>query len=449
MARYFVASGGSNTSPYDTWAKAATSLATALAAATANGDEVIIQYNAVPTADSAVSANTTWTIAGNIDLISASNDGGSAFTPTPMGATYWLGSSSGSYTLNLRGAYRWRAYGITLRNAGTANATISVAISGGDAECVDCYFWLGTTNTTSVIVTSLGGIIETSNVFRGCTFRWGDAAQGLNGGGAFCRFTDCIMAAPTGATPNYLVRSSGNAGLVEFYDSDLNFGTALVEDMSSGSKRVVLVGCTLPSGATLLAAQTTYGNESQAEVIAYDSAFGDIHYAFVHQTPAGSTEVVNTIYLADGATYDGTNAFSWKIVSSAIVSMARPYVSPWVEVYHDGVSAITPYLECMRDNSAGAVFQNDEVWSEFTYKGTTSSVRSTYVDDRMAYGGTPADQTASSKTATDWTGETGTPGLFKTGPASSITPAEIGSLRARVCVGAPSITVYVDPQIRT
>src|SRR5574337_1023138 len=41
--------------------------------------------------------------------------------------------------------------------------------------------------------------------------------------------------------------------------------------------------------------------------------------------------------------------------------------------------------------------------------------------------------------------------LFKTGKLeapSPITPAEIGDLAARVCVGAPSATVYIDPQIR-
>jgi hypothetical protein len=48
MADYFVASGGTNTAPYDTWEKAATSLQTALTAATTNGDRVIIQYNGVP-----------------------------------------------------------------------------------------------------------------------------------------------------------------------------------------------------------------------------------------------------------------------------------------------------------------------------------------------------------------------------------------------------------------
>ena len=80
MADYFVSNSGSNTSPYDTWAKAATSLQTALTAASTNGDRVIIQYNAVPSGDAELAANVTYTIGANISIISASNNGGSSWT---------------------------------------------------------------------------------------------------------------------------------------------------------------------------------------------------------------------------------------------------------------------------------------------------------------------------------------------------------------------------------
>jgi hypothetical protein len=30
----------------------------------------------------------------------------------------------------------------------------------------------------------------------------------------------------------------------------------------------------------------------------------------------------------------------------------------------------------------------------------------------------------------------------------AITPANIGAIGGRICVGAPSITVFVDPQLR-
>ena len=51
MATYFISNGGSNTSPYDTWAKAATTIQTALTAASTDGDIVVLQYNNIPTTD--------------------------------------------------------------------------------------------------------------------------------------------------------------------------------------------------------------------------------------------------------------------------------------------------------------------------------------------------------------------------------------------------------------
>ena len=48
-----------------------------------------------------------------------------------------------------------------------------------------------------------------------------------------------------------------------------------------------------------------------------------------------------------------------------------------------------------------------------------------------------------------WTGESGTAWSGKVDSGASVTPAETGYLSGRVCVGAASITVYVDPVIRT
>jgi hypothetical protein len=66
----------------------------------------------------------------------------------------------------------------------------------------------------------------------------------------------------------------------------------------------------------------------------------------------------------------------------------------------------------------------------------------------MALSGTPAAQTTGALGAGDWTGENATSWFGKLHTTSTITPAEIGMLRARVCVGLASATVYVDPYIR-
>jgi hypothetical protein len=217
---------------------------------------------------------------------------------------------------------------------------------------------------------------------------------------------------------------------------------------SNISGQAVLRNCKL--AASYVAISSVTWEDTEASLTFYNCSGGDNHYAFEHYNYSGQMVVDTGIYVSDGAEYNTTGSkYSWKITTTANCSFYAPYVSPWIYSHNETTTAITPYLECMRDNSSGAVFQDDEVWAEFSYQGTTGFPLGVFVNDRMALLGSPANQTASSKTASDWTGETGTPGFFKIGPASSITPAEIGPLSAHVCVGKPSVTVYVDPQIRT
>jgi hypothetical protein len=107
-------------------------------------------------------------------------------------------------------------------------------------------------------------------------------------------------------------------------------------------------------------------------------------------------------------------------------------------------------MECLRSGST-TKYQDDEVWSEWSYQYPGGSPISTIVTERMAPLGTAADLTASSLDKDSWTGEAAepTPGnaYMKLQPPAAFTPAEIGHIRARICVGG-DYTVYVDPLIR-
>jgi hypothetical protein len=61
--------------------------------------------------------------------------------------------------------------------------------------------------------------------------------------------------------------------------------------------------------------------------------------------------------------------------------------------------------------------------------------------------GTPANQ-ATGAGAGSWTGENATAWFGKCDSGAAITPAEVGEIIGRLVVGEPSITVYLDPQIR-
>ncbi|MEY5097882.1 MAG: hypothetical protein RJA36_601, partial [Pseudomonadota bacterium] len=184
MATLFVASGGSNTSPYDTWAKAATSLQTALTAATA-GDTVVIQYDGVPSTDSSLSVDTTYTFPNGIWLVSASNDGGSSYTPTVMGTSNYIGHSSSNRSITLSpGSNKSKVhiYGVTFRTAGSTADSILIGTAsnvGGMFVLESCYLWHGNTSTSSRIAVQVAAHAQLVD----CTLRFGSTSQWFEVGG--------------------------------------------------------------------------------------------------------------------------------------------------------------------------------------------------------------------------------------------------------------------------
>lgn len=455
MANYFVAASGSNTSPYDTWAKAATSLQTALTAASTAGDRVILQYDGVPSGDAEVSVLTTYTFVNHVALICSTNSGTATITPTQMGADYWVGSSgSGSYGIQLAGAYRIYIYGLTIRSNGSSVASIQIGATDGSHVCAEsCYFWINGGGVTSLI--TLGAGLNSANAYvnlKKCTFRFGHVSHKI-GIRSFCEMESCIVSSSGVAISNlfWIGNGTSDAGgaLLVATACDFSFMAAsnsLFASASTIASQAYLSNCLLPSSYVVLASQTPANKGSQT-VFLNNCGSGDIHYNFEHHDALGSTVIDTGIYANDGAQYDGTNYCSWKIVTTANCSYYTPYVSPWIDCYHSGTSVIAPSLEIVRSGSATA-YQDDEVWGEFSYQGTSGSPLGIIVNDRMALAGTAADQTTGALDASGWTGESGTAWFGKLSPTASITPAEIGHLRARVCVGEPSVTVHVDPTIR-
>jgi hypothetical protein len=185
-------------------------------------------------------------------------------------------------------------------------------------------------------------------------------------------------------------------------------------------------------------------------LLAYNCTSGDIHYSFCHADALGTTTSTATYYADDGAEDQNSTNLSYKVVTTANCSYYTPYVGPWIAKPHTDTSAVTPSFEGLRVDSA-TVIQDDEVWGEWSYQGTSGYSLAVVVTDRMTPLGTAANQ-ASSKTYADWTGSpTDTDSgdsTFKLALASAITPAEVGHIMGRVVAGEPNLTAYYDPQIR-
>lgn len=447
MATYYVWSGAGGTNAGTSWTNAYTAFGSAVTAASTEGDVILVHY----THQEELTVDTTYTFTANIQIVSVNKD--ASDSPALMGTGGWIGNSTTNRSIILQNAnLTQKFYGITFRVSGTASDSIQIGpANGSQLEFESCYFWLGTTSTTARIQLGAGGSggssLETQLNFHGCTFRFGSTSQGFAHACHSSKFIDGSISS-AGSAPSNLFFSNGT-GYSELYGVDLSHVTGtLVADRSGGIGLFKFIQCKLGSGVTVLAAQTTAPNEGAGEVLVLDCASGDEHYHFGHYNALGSTIIDTSIYANDGAEYNisGTK-HSWKIVTGSGASFIQPYRTPFISVYNEGTSAITPYLEAVRSGSS-TKYNENELWSEWLVKSNSGSTNSEL--NQSDRGGVLASGTAQATgnlDATGWTGENATSAFMKLSPGS-ITPAEIGDLCARVCFSAASATVYVDPQIR-
>jgi hypothetical protein len=445
VAIYFVSRTGNGSAPTTdpgtsgTWTGAYATYGAAVTAATTAGDSILISDEHYED----LSTDTTYTYgATNLKIIVVDHQ--NTATASAMDYTNsWIGhktsnrsivhvatsekiyfygvcfSVSGSDALSLRGDDGH----IEIENSILRVGSQSMPIGGGDQQT-----FVRLKNTSVIFISNASPSILLSGNLE------------MEGGSITCEGT-----VPTDLIKSSVVDPSGTNA--KFNGVDLSaISTNLVGDCTVAATRVSFTNCKLNESVNVLNTQTVT-NRASAEVELFNCSSGDTHYHFAHYNMLGSTVMETGIYANDGALYDGTNHVTWKIVSSGEATFYHPYVSPWMEQYHSGTSAITPSLEIVRSGSATA-YQNDEVWGEFSYQGATGFPLAKFADDRMAVLGTPANQDTGALGAGDWTGENATSWFGKL-VSPSITPAEIGMLRARVCVGEPTTTVYVDPTIRT
>lgn len=441
MANLYVTSTGSNTAPYDTWAKAATNPSTAVNAAAA-GDTVYIHGESFT-----IAASETWTLAGtatNPVRVICSNDKTNEPPQTLGAAKYTQATTANDLVINGIGYIN----GFTLESTGSSGSAINLTLSSTDADDIvleNCGFVLASTNTSTTSGIIVGGTAENNSKAKliNPTIVFGNSA-----GQGFTLYQPLVVESgsisSTGSLTS-LFKYTGRSASVTVDGTDLSGCPGTI--VSPGSQTVngvyELRNIRHNASATLVGA---YTDVSQPDVYLSNYGSGDTHYNFAHYSSRGSTIMETGIYANDGQTYDGTNKITWKIVTTGYASQVMPYVSPWVEKYHSATSAITPYFEILRDGST-TPYTNAQVWGEFSYQGTSGYPKANFANDEAVWLATATDQAAGVGTS-GWTGDTGA-WSGKVDSGSAITPAEIGMLRGRICVGVASSTVYLDPKIRT
>lgn len=443
MTTYFIDSSvADDTGDGLSWATAKKTFGAGLALATAAGDIVKVHYQHTEV----IAATKTYNLANHIAVLSV--DKNNADTLTQMdGATYSIGGGA-AYGINFGGAYKGFFWGLAIR----CNQDIYLSkTDGAHQEFENCRFWFGTASNFRLRAgdgASQNGYVRLKN----CGFKFGNTTQSLSALGSHVKLEGCYL--ETGTTvPAFLwgdVTAYVTRATIKHEACDFSLlSTIILSGTITGHAEFEFANCRFHASVTRLSSLSPL-NQSSVEAWFYNSQFGDTLSLLEHHNALGSTTVSADVYANDGKTYDGTNRCSWKVASTAYATFWAPYVSPWLDRAFIPAStpvAIDPYFECLRDGSATA-FQNDEVWPEMSYQGTSGSVLASFASGRKGLVSTAADLTASSKTASDWTGENATAWFGKLTLSGSITPQEPGHIRTRFCIGEPSTTLYVDPQLR-
>lgn len=451
MANFCVKASGSNTAPYDTWAKAAPLLETVLNVPPAAGDTVWVDSALAEASATAL----TLTVPVGVRVISTSDTTNVPATTYNVGAVVGTNTSS-SLTINNNGA----VYGVSFK-AGTSTSNVVGSINTTDNTSgyfEDCTFQIVATGSTSAWKIGSGTAATSRSRVRtrNCNWIFGAVGQGITMQiGHLISEGDTF--APSGSVPTNLFEGGSNncfGSTIELISPNLAScsGTLFAQTGSAGGYYTARISnAKLHASATLA---PTFVSGASGEITYFDCNSGDVQYALAHFNYYGSTiasatsgrplQVANA-YVTAGATFDGSTHYAWEIATTANASLGAPYFSPWINRRVDASvgNAITPRLEIARLDSSTAL-NTDQVWANFLTKSNSGFPLGTIVTTR------PAPATGGSAIATGvgtsaWTGSALWSG--KLAPGSTVTPAEIGYMRARVVMAVASQTIYLDPQI--
>ena len=226
--------------------------------------------------------------------------------------------------------------------------------------------------------------------------------------------------------------------------------TNLVDVSAAAPASLLVRNCKIPDSIALTTG--TNPNPGGPVVRMHNCDSADTNYRLSVNSYRGDVNHETTIIRTGGAS-DGTTGLAWKMVSSAKAQYPSTKLeSPEIMQWNSTLSSITATVEIVHDTNVaggqgagtGSRFQDDEIWLEVMYLGTSGFPLGTWIGDCKAdVLATAADQADSSET---WT-TTGLTTPQKQKLSVTFTPAEIGYIVARVVMAKASKTIYVCPKM--
>jgi hypothetical protein len=436
MADIFVHTAGSNTSPYDTWAKAATALAN-VAAVDAASDRILIDST-----NSESVATISYTAPGAAatpnQILSCTPSGGAGIGALAAGAVF---TTTGTTTIFSGCAY---VYGVTIRNSSASSNGITIGQTNGVLQHWDtCSFEHTGAGGSSIIeigsVTAGGG---GRVVLNNCTFKLGATGQRIYVSGEVVIRGGSWLSG--GTTPvNIFGCSSSNRGaslLVEGFDFS-NLAATVNLMQGQGGTSTVFRDCKLPASWTGVPVTSALIQPGQRVALWNCGNGGTTHRVWV--VDYQYTLIAETVVVKTGGAQDDATPISWKMTTTANVAYGSGEgVSPDMLINNTTTgSAKTITVDIIHDSVTNLT--DAEVWLQVEYLGTSGqAIGSVITDAKSSVIATAADQTASGAT---WT-TTGLTNPNKQKLEVTLTPQQKGYFICRVCCAKASKTIYIDPK---
>lgn len=449
MANIHLSASGSNTSPYDTWAKAANSTTTALAdaiTASAAGDDFYWDNTFAISNASAQTLTFKGTAAAPNRIFSCSGITNDA----PLTADLGVGASfttTGNSGITINGYFY--CYGVTF-NCGTGANAASVTLANTGTGTLQIY----DTCAMKLLSTGNGLLLPSNNqnnkvVFKNTpvTFNGGTGTGfNINNQTFIWQNTANAVQGTQTAIANLFTFQSSVGGILICDSVDFNGTTGIasgknIVGAAAGPIAVQLVNCKITSGA-LIARPT--GPATIIDQIVTDS--GATGYKQQRDMYQGTLTADTTHY--NNAT-DGTTPVSWQVVATANAKPQAPFecfqIVQWVAAgtYASSKVFIT---------SATASLTKADVWVDVEYLGSSYALGSPATSFGAGSGSAtlpliPAGTTPGALAAASpaW----GTSGLGNDYQLAipSFTTSAAGYVRFTVKVGKASLTVNIDPAV--
>lgn len=448
MANIYVRStDGSDADNGSTWALAKATLLGA-AAIDAPGDRIYVSQAHAESSAAAQVIGFGGTTAAPVWVV-GSND--AAEPPTALSTTPTL-TTTGNTGFNIQNtAY---IYGLDFK-AGTGatgtSANIIMAPAGSHQYYQNCTFELLTTSVSPLIQApaSAAGHSHSKLSWKDCSVKFSNASQAIGVGRGTLTWDGGGLVSG-GTSPTNLVKfegSSNSLSVANFSNLDLSncsAGVNLFTGAIGGNSWIRNSKLPASWSGALFNGTPTAGQR----VSMYNCDAGDTNYRMQIVTYAGNI-TSETVIVRTGGASDGTTPLSWKMVTGAdaeypLILLESDEIVQWNETTGSSLTATIEIIHDSQGAGSGSKFQDDEIWLEVMYLGTSGFPLGTWITDCKAdVLAAAANQTDSSET---WT-TTGLTTPVKQKLSVTFTAQEKGFIHARVVMATASKTAYICPKL--